>query len=317
MSEQIISLKTNQANKIRTLFEICDVVLSEGPLVFSSKGMQFTGSNYVVLADAYIFSESQDVDYVYTMEEEQTYLGVNFKIINDALSCVTPNDTVVFYADNKTLKDVRPYFEIRIINPNNYAFVTRVNLLLLETNVMECPSDNYKTVVSMSSPSFLKVLRFLQKKGEYVQIYTRKTTEVNDNNESVKYMNLFIRTCGDDTHAMFSERLQLVTNENEEECLKRDKYSIKCLHLIAKGSNLSSQVELYLRPKSILAVKYRIGTIGSVIFCLSPSVDEAEDCPLSNHTQTSKGVLASIVPKQTFKRPVRKRKKRVAMKECE
>ena len=199
----MLSLKTQQASKIRTLFEICDPVLSEGPLFFDASGMDFTGSNYVVLADCKIFGYSPDVEYKYTFEEKKTSLGVNFKLINDALSCVTPNDVVEIIATKEGIQSSRPYFTIIVTNAYNYSFTTKIALLLLETETVQAPMTEFDSVVSMSSASFLKVLRFLARKGEYVQIYSRQS--IDDKDQSHTYV--IIRTKGDECEAVFSEKI--------------------------------------------------------------------------------------------------------------
>ena len=89
-------------------------------------------------------------------------------------------------------------------------------------------------------------------------------------------------------------------------------YSLRYLLLISKATNLSSTVELYLQPNDILAIKYRIGTVGSAVFALAPQVEEAEECPqLLCHSNPN---LNINLPKASkYKRPVR-RKKRVKTK---
>jgi len=303
----MLSIKTSQASKLRTLFEISDPVLSEGPLVFSNEGMRFCGSNYVVLADCRIFACSPDITYKYTFEENKVSLGVNFKDVNDALSCVTPNDIVEIRATKDGISSARPYFTVSVMSPNNYSFTTRITLLLLETETKEAPVTNFESMVSMSSNSFLKVLRFLQRKGDYVQLYTRKCKESSESSDMAKYgIYLNIRTDDDCGHSVFSERVGDASDDCKE-CLKLERYNIKCLHLLAKGTNLSGIVEIFLQKNQYLAIKYRIGTIGSVIYCISPSIDDAEDAPNFKNVINEKG---KAIIERKIKRPVKKARKR-------
>ena len=313
-------LTTPQANRTRSLFEIVDPVLSEGPIVFDREGCRFRGSNLIVYADTRIFASSPDITYEYTFEEDDITIGMNFKAVNDALSCVGPSDSVTFEGTQETLSAARPYITIRVFNDSNgYSFTSQICLLMLEDPELHVPERKFSTVVSMASSQFLKVLRFLQKKGEYVQIYTRnrkqgvsKTDALNDETESkTSTQYLCFRSEGDSAKSIYSEKVE---SDCIEECLKKERYSLKCLHIISKGTSLCNVVQLFLQVGDMLALKYRIGTIGSVIFCLSPSCEDAEDVPRLCINESKRKTERTQSSTKSFKRPVKRaRKKRVVV----
>jgi hypothetical protein len=65
----------------------------------------------------------------------------------------------------------------------------------------------------------------------------------------------------------------------DNSCLKMDCYALKYLTLITKATSLSAYVTLYLAKSFVLAVRYSIGTIGEITFCLAPQIDESEYTP--------------------------------------
>jgi hypothetical protein len=58
---------------------------------------------------------------------------------------------------------------------------------------------------------------------------------------------------------------------------KRDKYMIKNLQSITKASGLCSNIQIYLKEEagSGLLIKYKVGTIGYVIFYVVPDQEES------------------------------------------
>jgi len=89
---------------------------------------------------------------------------------------------------------------------------------------------------------------------------------------------------------------------------------------VTKATNLSSTVKIYLKNESYLAIKYAIGVNSSVLFCLAPQVETAQDCPFTKleMLQLSRKAPAtssgSNLKVSKLRRPVRRRKKRAVIK---
>jgi hypothetical protein len=305
----MLRLRTAQASKIRSLFEVTEPVLSEVELVFTKEGLKFSGSNHSVHISARINASSCDLTYTYTFSEPNVKLGISLKALNNILSCISPSDEIEIVATRESINSDRPHATVRVICANNYEFISRIHLLLIEIENMECPKQSFECCISMSSTSFLRTLRFLSRSCESIQIYTREGRVGKE-----KHVDLIMRAESDDSHTVFKER---VRNKNARQCLKLDRYSLKALHLMSKGSSLCAVIEIFLKRDDLLAVKLKVGTIGSVIFLLSPNVESAVDCPsfdgLSPQDQDSR----MEKPATTCKRPVKKRKKRVESRKIE
>jgi hypothetical protein len=133
--------------------------------------------------------------------------------------------------------------------------------------------------VSIPSASFQRVLRNCEKRGSHVQICAATAPNNEADNSAAKHYIIFA-TEGDDASLTFHMRFH--GNENTSAdltCMKTEVYSLKHLILLTKATHLSTYVTLYLAHDFVLGVKYNIGTIGYVTFCVVPQCDKSETLP--------------------------------------
>ena len=308
--EVVVSLRTTQAVKIRCLFETLTPLLVEGTLLFDKDGMQIKGSNVISFAEINIKKKetSEISQYIYKSSLQRIVVGVSFEIVHACLSAIGPHDSMRFELTRKGLDNFRPYLTIYVYNNDlNYEYSSHIYLLMIKHEELESPLKRFEKVVSIQSSLFLKVLRFSQKRGSAIQIYTRNLiTE-----EKKIHQFICFRTMGDEAELMFKQKF---AGEGTKEILKKELYSLKYLLLISKATNLSNTVEIYLQENDILALKYRIGTVGSAIFAIAPQVEEAEDCPvLQTKVENKENVKMKFPTVSKFQRPI-KRKKRASVK---
>ncbi len=63
----------------------------------------------------------------------------------------------------------------------------------------------------------------------------------------------------------------------QQSCLKRERYSVKYLLLIAKATSMSTSVTLLLAKDYVLVLRYKVGTLGNITFCLAQQIDTEEE----------------------------------------
>ena len=295
--------------KIRCLFETLTPLLVEGTLIFDAQGMAIKGANVIAFAEISIRqSKNTEISrYLYKSEKKEIVVGVNFETLHSCLSSIGPHDSMRFELTRNGLDAMRPYLSVYVYNNDlHYEYKSDVYLLMIERTEIDSPLKRFSKVVSIPSSLFLKVLRFSQKRGEAIQIFTRNR-EVEGKIEQY----LCFRTIGDEAQVLFRQKF---SSQGSAEILKLELYSLKYLLLISKATNLSATVELYLEKDDLLALKYRIGTIGSAIFAISPQVDEAEDVPMLVEEPKQQPSSQETPRLSSFKRPVR-RKRRATVKQ--
>ena len=297
----MISLSTSQAVKLRTLFESLVPLLSEGTLVFSKEGMRVKGSSIQAYASVFIDGNSE-IEYVYDSKESCVEVGISFATLHSCLTAIGPSDSVRFILTEEAMIEARPYIIVQVENFElSYRYETKIYQLLIENTTVDEPPNEFSQKVSIPSTLFLKILRFSQRRGEAVQIYTQVEE---------KKLSLVFRTKGDEADLIFCKELKTLGDEEPVFVPKMELYSLRFLLLISKATNLSSHVEIFLEDKQILAIKYSIGTIGTVLFALAPQVEEATECPRAMVPSPKETKPETKIQTSKLKRPVKKRKKR-------
>jgi len=277
--------------------------------MINTEEMRIRGSNVITYSDTRIKAKGEDetLTFIYRWKTPEIVLGISFETLHSCLSATSPNDAVSFIITEESQTSARPYIIVRIENEELcYSYEHRVYLLLIENRheIEAGDLDDFNVCLSIPSSLFLKVLRNSAKRAENVQIYTKAV-----GNEQ----RIFFRSSGDEAELLFSLAFDS-SGECAEQCLKLDYFSLKYLLLITKATNLSSVVKLYLKDKHFLAIQYSIGNKSSVLFCLAPQVDRADDCPTDSVFRISEKDESkdeNVLQISEFKRPVKRKRRKV------
>ena len=263
----IVHLRTQASIPLRVLMDTIHPILCEGSLLFTAKGMQIKGLSSIILCEATI----EVPDYVCKSDQK---ISISFSVLHSCLSSIGQDEDVCFQLTEEGMNDVCPYLALYIINnakDMEYGFDFKIPLLALDEEDFDIPDEDFPATVSIPSSYFNRVLRCCHKRGEYVQIVTRNQDK--DNNFVI------ITTSGDDASVNFHLRFQVDGEWKDRSCLKLELYSLKYLLLITRATPLSSYVTLFLKHDYVLAIKYNIGTIGELMFCMSQQVDKSTTVP--------------------------------------
>lgn len=271
-AECLIHMRTTESVKFRALFETLNPILVEGSIEFNESGMMIRGLNQIALVDLIIRADDVE-DYVCNSRQR---VSINFNTLYTCLSSVGQDEAICFQITEAGINACVPYLAVFIINNSggeSYVFSYQVSLLALTEEKLDAiPSTNFQAVVSIPSVAFQRVLRCCEKRGDFVQITTQNQTK--DKNFLV-----FV-TEGDEASLVFHMRYQVDPKTwTGDSCIKQDLYSLKYLSQFTKATSLSSYVTLYLSDDFVLAIKYNIGTIGEITFCLAPRIAKSKFVP--------------------------------------
>jgi hypothetical protein len=184
---------------------------------------------------------------------------------------VGQDEAICFQITEQSKNACVPYMALFIMNntiEDEYVFSFKINQLALTHDELQIPQTNFQSIISIPSTGFQRILRCSDKRGDYVQICTRNQSK-------------------DDNYIIFSTEATCFHMKyqvdpklwKDSSCLKLERYSLKYLLLITKATSLSNFVTIYLQHDFVLAVRYNIGTIGSIMFCLAPHVDPSDTIP--------------------------------------
>lgn len=315
----LVHLRTSESVKARLLMEALQPILMEGSICFDKKGMHIRGLNRLLLVDTSIFGDRIDEYFYNRPNVEQTKVFVSFATLHSCLSSVSSDESLVIQLTKESMEASIPYINVFLVSAGAQSaiFSFRVTLLALSEDSFEIPDSNFERAVCIPSQSFQRVLRCCEKRGSDIQILTRTSDGVHS---------IIFATNGDDADLVIGMNFEA---ECDQTCLKKDRYLLKYLLLVAKATALSSFVTLYLKPDYVLAVKYHIGTIGEATFCLAPMFEKAEalpsmyapvSCPAEEEQQAPKADDAAAPdpepepapeeePEPAPKRPIKRRRK--------
>lgn len=239
-------------------------MLVEGGIRFNKEGMSVLGVNTIIMVDMKINSHA--VEYICTEDVE---VFINFNTLVRCLASMSQDDSLCIQITQAGYNASTPYMSVYIINnsDNTSVFSYKVSLLALTRDDIDVPATEFTSVVKIPSEKFQRVLRACSNHGSYVQVCVGNQTE--DDNY------LFFHATGDEVSVMFYMNYEVGEGKwikSTPENTKRDRYSLKYLSGIAKAGSNSTDVTIYLKDHFVLAVRYTIGVVGEITFCLSPHI---------------------------------------------
>lgn len=293
------SYTSNLGVKLRTLFETLNPLSVDGEIFFEADGIQIKSAHRDISLMVDLQGDSIDATYEF---HQRSKLSVSFASLHHALSSATPSDIVTFNTnDESLLKAKRPYLSVMVKNDDTQAtFLSKVYILLDDLIPFRTFHTQTSARISLCAGTFLKLLRSSQKRGDTIQF-------------SILNSKLVAQCSGDESSLQFS--IPLKQNKSMD-VMKSDLYSVKRLLQIAKCTNLSATIILWLDAKdSRILLRYNIGSLGSVTFCLERVKQDTSPLELSS--------IQSVRPKKptkikvlTFKRPVKRRKRQPNSTSC-
>ena len=141
-----------------------------------------------------------------------------------------------------------------------------LNLLDLNNEQFDIPEVQFNSVITLPSNDFQKLMRDMNNLADFVEI---KNVD-----------NKFILTCSGDfcsQETVLSDNdLVNINNKNHSDIIQGI-FNLKYLVLFTKCTNLSNNVELYLKNNYPLIIRYNVASLGSLKLCLSPQSDDNID----------------------------------------
>jgi proliferating cell nuclear antigen len=202
-------------------------------------------------------------------------ISINFDTLYSCLASVGQDEAICFQITEESMNMTIPHMKVFIISSNDddeYVFDFKVTLLALTKEDFEIPKIDFESVVTVPSSTLYRVLRCAEKRSECVQICTRMQSPTE---------NYIIMACqSDDAPFVFHMKFQPDAKAwQDRSCLKQEVYSLKYLNLIIRATSLSSFVTIFLAKSNVLAIRYNIGSIGEITFCLAPRFETSDFIP--------------------------------------
>lgn len=261
VSECDVYIRTLQGSIIRTLVEVLKDVIFEASLIITPAMMKITTMDSSKSSLIYLKLNAESFEEYICCKDFRLGLSmINlFKIIKTAGH---KNDILTLFVRRDT-----PY-ELGIIIENDEKrshTVFSLSLLEIDSQDIKIPEFEYQSIVTLPSVMFHRLSRDMQQLSNFVTMETHKgSLTLSCRGDFAKQSTTFSPIDGDDN----------VTVQTSNDDRIQGTFSLKFLCLFGRTASLSSMVSIYIKKDHPLLLEYTIGSLGKLIFLLTPIVDD-------------------------------------------
>jgi proliferating cell nuclear antigen len=250
----IFEIKTIQSSIIKTLIEALKEILNDTVLDINEECIKIVtmDNSHIILVHLKLYASK----FEYYKCFKPISIGINMLNLYKIIKTINNNDVLTLFIYEDDLN----HLGIKIENADKNTRTTyKINLLDLQKDHFDIPEVKFNSVITLPSNDFQKITRDMNNIADQVEIK-------NVNNE-------FILTCKGDfcsQETVLSDNDSIrINNEHANEIIQGN-YNLKYLVLFTKCTNLSNNVELYLKNDYPLIIKYTVASLGEIKLCLSP-----------------------------------------------
>lgn len=257
MSDVLVEAKTVQTGAFRTLVEALKCILVEMNFTFDKDGIRMIAmdSTHTVLVHMRLAAPQFEK---YTCNTDTLVVGLNTDHLYRIIKTATNDDIMTLQIDKNDPNHLKV-----ILENGDKKQVTRYSLMLLDRDEpnIELPSADWRGRITMPSLDFQKMCRDMT-------LLSAKTVEI----KSVGSTMVF--SC----KGQFATRTTVMGDSDNEFSIKKESkdeiisghFSLPHLVLFTKCTNLSNNLELYMKNDWFLMIKYVIANLGEIKLCLMP-----------------------------------------------
>lgn len=274
---------TVAAVRIRTLFEATKNIIREGVLVVSPNGIELQEyDNTKVMVVFFRMRRANLEQYGEYYCKETMSIPLSIDEFYKGVKCINQSDVVGLCVTQESMNSSHPSLDLHIMHPTHgYSYQHSCRLLHEEFMHIDTVhlQDNAKFYAHLNIRSTFfkrylndclphgKNLKFLFRYDDNLQAFCAHLIPC-DSDIGMSTMRL--RLISENADGYDRDQIARVSEENAP------KYSIANLLLFTKATPLSHSVEILLSHEFPLVVKYSIGDLGEIRFCLAPVFSEQE-----------------------------------------
>jgi len=249
----LFEFKTVQSHSLKTLFEVLKDILTDVNIIFDENGIKIMAMDGNHVALIHLKLEADNFESYYC--KRKTMIGVSMISFFKLMKTISNSDIITMFMEEENT-------DVLNINIQNSEKNTKTNfslkLLDLDEEELDIPDVDIDCIVTMSSNEFQKLCRDMTNIKDTVTITSENNTiSFSCEGDFAKWETII----GETSHG-------LSFNKESSECISAD-YSLKYINLFTKSTNLCSTIELYLKKDYPLIMKYNVGNLGEIRFCLA------------------------------------------------
>lgn len=256
----VLEIRTVQSLVIKTLVEALKELLTDVVLELDSTGLRVIAMNKACAVLVHLRLDADKFEYYRC--DKPLNIGLNIINMHKLIKTVGNSDTLTLYVD-----DSESHLGIKIDSAEkNSRTVYRLNLLDMENAVISVSPMQFEDVIVLGSGEFQKLCRDMQNIADVAEIKVV--------NEEVTF------SCRGDFSTqetvLGNGCLQKVAREGETSQpqataeITQGMFSLDYLVMFTRCTNLSPNVQLYLKNDFPLVVRYMVSNLGEIKLVCAP-----------------------------------------------
>ena len=260
-------VRTEQAQIIRSVVELLKDLVFEATFVFSPTGIKVSSMDSSKSSLVYLKLDAAAFEDFHVTREHQ--VGVSLQLLYKLVKIASSSDTIAFFVRKQSTHELG----IHIENTETHnRTVFSLKMLDLNTANITLPPLEFDYMVQLNSATFQRLIRDMQNLAPFVTISTTGNGLVLSCSGDFAQQTTTIGAAEDITEGTpeATPELTPITEGAAKPPPFSSTYSLKYLSLFSKSSTLSSSLSMYLRRDHPLTLDFAAGSLGSIIFLLSP-----------------------------------------------
>lgn len=260
-SNLALEIRTVQSPPFRCLIEALKEILTDANIEFDQSGLKVVAMDASHTVLVHLKLDAKNFESYHC--PNKMVLGVGMLNLFKYIKTLGNNDTLTLYVEN----DDPNKLGIKIENGEKNS-VTRykLNLMDLPEESISVPPAKFESVITMPSVDFQKLCRDMFNISDMLEIRS--------------ISNQLIFNCKGDIgtaeHIIGENNSGLsFLQKNNPDDIIQGIFALKHLVMFTKCTNLSNQVEIYLKNDYPLIVSYGVASLGNIKLCLAPQCSES------------------------------------------
>jgi proliferating cell nuclear antigen len=259
----LVEAKTVQTGAFRTLIEALKCILVEMNFTFDKDGIRMIAMDNTRTVLVHMRLAASQFE-KYSCSSESLVVGLNTDHLYRIVKTATNDDTMTLQIDKNDSNHLKVILENGVKKQ-----ITKYSLSLLDRDEphIEMPDSDFPARITMPSVDFQKMCRDMT-------LLSAKTVEIKSVGSSMIFGckgQFATRTTvmGDSENEMFS-----IQKDSKDQIIS-GVFSLPHLVLFTKCTNLSNNLDLYMKNDWFLMIKYVIANLGEIKLCLMPCTSTA------------------------------------------
>jgi len=254
----LFEIQTVQSGAFKTLIEALKDILADANMEIDESGIKIMAVDNTSTVLAHMKLDATNFE-KYSCTKRMV-LGVSMGNLFKLIKTMVNSDILTLYYEEEN----ENYLGLKIENCDKNS-VTRYSLNLMDLNEenIRVPPTTFESVITMPSNDFQKHIRDMSNLAEVLEITSvGQQLTLKCDGEFAKQETVIGET---------SNGMSYIKNASPEEIVQ-GLFSLKHLLLFTKCTNLSNNIEMFIKNDYPMIIRYGVANLGEIKLCLSPKL---------------------------------------------